>query len=183
MTTFNALAGSSHDRLTALINAANNAHLVEGVDFTFKGLASITPTSDYPNENTSILLTPTDLETFNEVIVFYTRLSIAVFSDYENDTNYVDFDSPQTQTHAVLGNINSALGLNLTTDEVENREYTTVALRYPLKITTTSLAWISSLYNFRSTTLFKSITEDGLDFITDEAGEVLQEEHYPQTLS
>lgn len=152
-------AGKSNDRLTTLINADNRliaeeageeyVDLVEGVDFTYGIMAAAVGPG---GRNTKIEIIPTDLDNFTTSTPGYTRLSIDTLSQLPEDyTDPLEILTYPFSIHDILDEINAALGLDLTPEEVVNTVINTPAMRHPLTINATSVAWIASTYNFRTT--------------------------------
>jgi hypothetical protein len=144
--------GLSRDRLTSLINSANDPDRVEGTDFTYGLPNSVVGPN---NENTTVTLTPVHGTNYRSPVnVFYNRLSIAVVGDLPyNSIEPAVIPSAPFWIRNVLPEINRALGLNLTADEIVNRLYTSIQSTYELKINgSKSLAWLSSTLEFQAIT-------------------------------
>lgn len=157
--------GLSNNRLTELINKDNNTTLVEGVDFNY-GTLSVKASSG--GRNTSIELNPADTNQFTPVTVNYTRLQIGVLDLLPKEMkDYVNLPSLPVSTHDILEEINRALGLNLTTSEVQNIEYTDNAAKLPLTILAGSLAWLPSTYYFKVRTEDMILSENGDPLLTE----------------
>lgn len=158
-------SGTSKDRLTALINQDNNTSLVENVDFTY-GIPEVF--SGNNGRNTRIKLTPLTGEK-SEAYVNYWRLSITALDQLPD--GYIEVvQIPQLPftIHSVLDAINTALGLDLTPDEVVNETHTEPKTSYPLKIRTGSFAWLPSTYYFKANMDNYILTEDGKPLETED---------------
>jgi hypothetical protein len=147
MTSSKPYLGTSQDRLTALINAANGTNLVEGVDFTF-GLPQAT--TGPRGENTKVVLTPCAGTLYKgPVTVYYNRLPITVLNDLPvGFVKPVLIDTFPFCMQNALGAIDDALGLVLLPEEVVNICYQTPQDHYPLTITDKSLAWLPGTLTF-----------------------------------
>jgi len=118
MATQRPYAGSSAERLTALINKDNNSEIREGVDFYFGVPEAYTDTE---GRNTQIVLTPIPGRPFNPVqkTVFYKRLELAALSRLpEGMVKTVRIEAVPFSIHEILGALNAALGVDLQPDEV-----------------------------------------------------------------
>lgn len=142
-------AGASDQRLTALINKDNNSALVLGVDFTF---GRPQPFSDFQGRNTKVALAPlkgkppfTDPE-----FLHYTRLALTHLDNLPAGwVQPVAVPSVPFKLRDILANINYALGLNLSADEIVDTTYDAVLAKYRLPIDEgVSLAWIDSDFSF-----------------------------------
>ena len=146
MTTPTPYAGESAQRLVNMINSDNNSALKLGVDFNFSNMS---PYSDASGRNTKITMVATD-SAQGSVTVHYWRLPLTVLNDLP--AGYIQpvlIDSLPFSLHGILDRINTALGLNLTTDEVVDQTFTAQQDTYPLQINeATSLAWLNSNYAF-----------------------------------
>jgi len=143
----NPYAGLSGKRLEALIRAKNDPNLTAGVDYTY-GLPQAY--SDSEGRNTKVTLTPVNHNRYGSPQdVFYHRLDLAVLGNLPPGyIRPVYIPNYPFSIHDVLPKINHYLGLNLTTDEVENTTYFTEQDTYRLKaVESNSLAWIGS-YQF-----------------------------------
>lgn len=142
-------AGTSGQRLTALINTDNNSALQLGVDFT---LSAPQPYSDSAGRNTRVMITALDSAYDpRPKPLHYKRLDLRVLDQLpEGWVTAVSVAGLPFSVHDILDDINAALGLDLQPEEVVNTTYTTGALQYRLVIDdTVSLAWIDSDYRFR----------------------------------
>lgn len=149
MSTTKPYSGTSKDRLVALINSDNGTNLQEGVDFVF---GPVTSHSGKNGRNTRIKIIPIDTETYSERSVDYKRLSINVINNLPPGfIERVEINTLPFTTHSILEDINEALGLDLTEDEVVDELHETSSFEYPLKIRSTSLAWLASTYMFKVT--------------------------------
>jgi hypothetical protein len=143
-------AGASDQRLADLINQDNQTALQLGVDFTF---GPPFPYTDTQGRNTQITLFPVPGKMWpGPVTVHYTRMPLTVLNDLP--PGYV---SPVTiplmpfTLYDIMDQINEALGLNLSTDEVVNVLYQNEQPFYRLPIkNSSSLAWIDSDYEFEA---------------------------------
>ncbi len=139
-------AGTSANRLTALINQTNASELVEGVDFVYSELT----VSAKPGFNTAIVLHAKKPGKGHST-AYYNRLSLDVLNDLPDDMLLpVVIPSYPTSTHRVLDRINRALGLALTEQEVIDEPYASYQELAVLKIngSTGSRAWLESEYLF-----------------------------------
>jgi hypothetical protein len=110
-------AGSSKQRLTDLINAANKSSLIEGIDFEY---GSVEELKNHPKHNTQVRLIAKK-PGVSDVKIRYTRLGIDVLAHLPPEMlGEVLIESFPFSVKQSIGRINDALGLNLTADEVEN---------------------------------------------------------------
>jgi len=141
-------AGLSDQRLTDLVNLDNTTTLRVGVDFTF---GPPQPYSDGSGRNTQVTLYPKAGSIWSKPeTIHYTRLSLQVLRELPSGwVNPVLITSAPFTLNDVLDSINTALGLNLTTDEIVNVQYDGVQPTYRLPINEeVSLGWIDSDYVF-----------------------------------
>lgn len=138
--------GTDRDRLTALINNTNETTWQEGVDFEYG--TAINP-STVDGANTSVWLR-SKLTNYRDAIIHYERLDIGVLSLLPPQfLNTVLIDKLPFEIHEILEDINSALGLTLSTDEVVNTKFHNKRGSYPLNIVDgKSYAWLPSMYEF-----------------------------------
>ncbi len=144
--------GLSRNRLTALINEVNGKGRVENVDFTY-GLprAELGPNG----ENTAVTLTPVPGTSYEgPQDIHYTRLPISVVGELPYNVIEPAFlPTVPFSIKNVLPEINRALGLDLTPDEVVDRQYNAHQSTYILTINESrSLAWVGSI-EFQATTV------------------------------
>lgn len=139
--------GTSVARLTAMINQDNNNHIAPGVDFTF-GVPAAFDGDD--GRNTKVTLTPVAGTPYaGPQDIEYWRLGIdAIGRLPEGSVDPVSVPAGAFTIHGILTTINTALGLNLTTDEVEEAAYTGGEDTYTLTVLDTSLCWFGSTYDF-----------------------------------
>lgn len=137
--------GSSLSRLTALINQVSAFHLVYGVDFT---LGDMVPVNGR-GYNTKIRIIPVD-PSYAAQDIYYTRLSIAEMGNLPTGfVKQVDLAVIPFSTQALLADINTALGLQLTSAEIYNDTYGTREEAYTLHVRgLNSLAWTTSKFDF-----------------------------------
>jgi hypothetical protein len=139
-------SGPSNTRLTALINQDNNTNRIEGVDFTYGAPSSF---SGPGGVNTKVTLTPlAGTQYYGPQDAFYHRLPISVLADLPGTLrrSIVVTALPFT-LHSILSEINAALRLNLTTQEVINQTFSDERDNYPLTIDETrSLAWAGGVF-------------------------------------
>ena len=152
MATQRPYAGSSAERLTALINKDNNSEIREGVDFYF-GVPQAY--NDTEGRNTQIVLTPIPGRPFNPVqkTVFYKRLELTALSRLpEGMVKTVRIEAVPFSIHEILGALNEALGVDLQPEEVEDQTFDTEESTYALSIAgeSASLAWLQSTFEFKA---------------------------------
>lgn len=143
-------AGSSAQRLTDLINADNDTTLQLGVDFTFGAPSAY---SDSSERNTKVTMTPMPGTPWPKAeTIHYTRLQLTVLDDLPVGwVKPVLIQNLPFTLSGLLDEINEALGLNLTPDEVVNTVYSTAQDTYRLPINNNaSLGWIDSGYTFKA---------------------------------
>jgi hypothetical protein len=135
-------AGSSKQRLTDLINAANKSSLIEGIDFEY---GSVEELKNHPKHNTQVRLIAKK-PGVSDVKIRYTRLGIDVLAHLPPEMlGEVLIESFPFSVKQSIGRINDALGLNLTADEVENYIFNEMRETYPVRIKKdASYAWLPS---------------------------------------
>ena len=158
--------GSSSDRLTKLINRANNANLVEGIDFEYGEPVAASAVGT----NTKVALYA-KREGFRNHILHYRRLDIGALALLpQSEVEAVFVESWPVNIHSELEKINESLGLDLTPEEVVDLTYYDSGQeKIPLKISDKSLAWLPGEYLFEIrravmplTMLLKITVLDGL---------------------
>lgn len=139
-------AGSSLARLCELLVTANNIDLKYGTDYVFRDMQSI-PT-ETTGENTQIVFVPLVWDgKFAEQEIKYTRLNLDALTRLPaGSIQPVKLQYFPFQMGDVINEINEALGLNLTADEVHNDAVSGTDLHYVLRINEdNSLAWLGSI--------------------------------------
>lgn len=142
--------GLSPQRLTDLINNDNNSRLRLGVDFTF-GVPG--PYSDTQGRNTAVTLSPGEGTPYPAAQdAHYTRLPLTVLDELpEGWVQPVFIDSLPFKLSLLLGQINQALGVNLTSGEIVDVTYNSLQLSYRLPINEgVSLGWVDSEFEFEA---------------------------------
>ena len=155
-------AGTSLERLIALMNSVNKTNYQIGIHFNFGKMYDVFPSDRY---NTRIKIIPVDTATYSEQYFFYRRLPISVLEKLPPGfITPVELNIFPFTIHQLLPNINLALGLDLTPDEVYDDAFTDLRSTYPLRIKpNASMAWTTSTYFFSVTQLrgrFRAL-EDG----------------------
>ncbi len=132
----------SRDRLTKLINDSNpnQQPLVEWIDFQFGKPLSTTKTGF----NTRVRLKNLNPDKASDRDVFYNRLGLDVLGELpEGFIKEVDTGTYEFSIHGAIDAINSALGLDLTIEEVVDRSFVLPQDKYPLTIGNNgSFAWL-----------------------------------------
>lgn len=139
-------AGSSLARLCELLVTANNVNFEYGTDYVFRDMQAI-PTGPL-GENTQIVFVPLVWDSqFAEQEIKYIRLDLDVLTRLPpGSIQPVKLSYFPFQMGDVINEINEALGLNLTADEVHNDVVTGTDLHYVLRINEdNSLAWLGSI--------------------------------------
>lgn len=153
MATIKPYAGNSRSRLIEMVNHDNpDKVIVLGTDFS---IGQPLPHSGNASRNTKVLLSPLPGTRWKgPQDVSYVRLNIDVLSRLpEGFISEVPYQRMPFSIHGILPKINEALGLDLTTDEVEDNTFTEVQDSYPLVIKDgVSYAWVSSAYHFKIST-------------------------------
>lgn len=142
--------GTSQQRLVDLINEDNGSNLVHGRDFTFE--EGVQDYSDPNGRNSKIKLVPVPGTSYkDDAMVFYRRLPITVLEELPPGfTKTVEIDAFPFTTHQIIDRINTALGLDLVTSEIEDIGYDNRFDTYKLTIVSGSLAWVESTFNFKA---------------------------------
>lgn len=154
-------AGTSHARLTALLNAGNNLSLQENVDFTFG-----TPTviSGPNGRNTSVVFNPVNYQIYDTQTLRYRRLNLSALAQLGSEEILpVTIQTIPFTTHGILSVINEALGLNLIASEVLDETFNTVQTTYRVRIrdNSSSLAWVASEFYYTANHQLARLMEDG----------------------
>ena len=169
MPSFAPYQGLSNTRLTNLMNTDNNLDRKEGIDFTFGVPEAITP--DAEGRNTKVTITPVEGTSYPRAQdLTYARLGLDALTRLPNgmEPGIVDIAALPFTIHFALPQINAALGLNLTTDEVVDELHEELAPTYELKIAPGSLAWLEgSTFQFRARINGQPIPLDQVITITD----------------
>lgn len=139
--------GTSNARVTAAFNETSEKSYVYGTDFTFGTPVAF---SGVGGRNTSVPVIPANggSITYHQ----YSRLDLGVLAELTGTAAIpkVQLPSGSFSIHTVLTQINTALGLNLTTAEVVNTSYSQGAGVYRLTISN-SVAWLpGSFYDFQA---------------------------------
>ena len=141
--------GLSAQRLTDCLNSDNKTSFQLGVDFTFSAPSLYTDSS---GRNTKVTMQPVDSTKYASTDIHYWRLPLTILNDLpQGNVNPVPIPQLPFSILGILDAINSALGLNLTPDEVQDQTFTTKLASYPLHINNgVSLAWIDSDFQFQA---------------------------------
>lgn len=145
MPTIAPYAGTSLQRLVALINQNASQPITTPADFTLTRMTALV-SGQY---NTRIRFKPTS-SAFVEQDLYYQRLSLSALSRLPaGEILPVVVRTMPFTIHSILPALNSALGLDLQPDEVFNSYFDTEQTHYPLQVRANqSLAWIPSSYMF-----------------------------------
>jgi hypothetical protein len=146
--TFRPYGGSSKQRLTDLINAANGKSLIEGIDFEYGPLEELTK---HPKHNTQITLISKKPGVANTKVSF-NRLGIDILAHLPPEMlGEIVIHTFPFSVRRFIHRFNDALGLDLKADEVENYIYQERRETYPLRIKRgASVAWLPSEINVRA---------------------------------
>lgn len=148
MPTVKPYSGLSTTRLTNLINKDNGTKLRLGRDFTFGPIASY---NDANGRNTRVTLTPTIGSPYlAPQEVHYWRLGLDALTRLPaGSLGRVQIQELPFSIHDLLPQINTALGLDLTADEVENTVHSVQQAKYRITIKpNASYAWLPSYFDF-----------------------------------
>lgn len=167
-------AGSSHTRLSELIRRAQNPALPESTSFSFSNLRVGSGNFDGDTVVTAVATLGSRVD--DPIDVTYRRLGINALSMLPPDVlSVVPARPPPFSIHEILPDINEALGLNLTPDEVLDQLFKESKETYPLTIKqAASYAWYASVYNFKMAPLvtdidlavvFANPVLDGLEYV------------------
>lgn len=139
--------GLSEERLVDMANSDNGTNWKLGEDLEFSSLkVRVSP----GGRNTAIEVLPLK-PTHKQQTLTYTRLPLDVMYSLTRDQlRPVKLESVPFSIHEKLDEINDALGLTLTPEEVVDTTYTEVKGIYELQIAhnTASVAWLQSKYQF-----------------------------------
>lgn len=140
--------GTSLARLSELIRVSQQPILPENVKYSFSDLMGGMDHSEGDTVVTVVASIGTRVD--DPVVVHYRRLDIGILAQLPDGFVLpVPVVEVPFTTHAILPQINEALGLELTTDEVLNETFTEQLETYPLTISgNKSFSWVDSTYNF-----------------------------------
>lgn len=145
-------AGTSKDRLSALISKSQTPVLPSAVSYVFSNMREGTSSVDGATDITVVASIGSRVDAPEDVS--YQRLDIDVLSLLPSEEiELVPALEVPFSIHDILGEINTALGINLLPEEVVNEEFTEQSEIFPLTITSESLAWVPSVYMFRMASL------------------------------
>lgn len=168
-------AGTSFDRLSALISKAQTPVLPSTVSYTFTDLREGTGPLEGATDITVVASIGSRVDPPEDVT--YQRLSIDVLSLLPpGEVVLVPAIEVPFSIHQTLDKINTALGINLLPEEVVDEEFTEQKELYPLTIDgNNSLAWLNSVYQFKMASLDIDLNEaipdpvlDGLVYLQPE---------------
>lgn len=142
--------GTSRQRLTDLINAANGTSLIEGIDFEYGTLEEL---KNHPKHNTRVQLLAKKPGVAN-ARVSYTRLGIDILAHLPPEMlGEIFIESFPFSVRKSIERINQALGLDLKPEEVENYTFFESRDSYPVRIKKgASLAWLPSEIKIKAVT-------------------------------
>lgn len=157
--------GSSVERLVKLINNDNDTNWVLGTHFEFGPVEDF---SDNKGRNTQVLMKPLPAAgRRTQSLVKYSRLDLNVLAALPAGfIKSIEVQSLPFSIHNYMDEINEALGLSLTPDEVVNTTYSQKQERYPLTIATGSMAWLDGTA-FDIRVYFPGDPKDVIEEITD----------------
>ena len=136
-------AKNSKSIIVDLINGSNGLSLRDD-DLGFGLPKIISPDPD--GRNTALELRPgPEARYYGSAWVSYKRLNLNILDDMLDGTVQIPVPELPFRIHDILPTINKALGINLSTRDVENTLYVTPDEFYEIKVNEkTSLAWIGS---------------------------------------
>lgn len=169
MSTTSPYAGSSLERLIDLMNSVNGTNYQLGIHFTYGKISDVYPADKY---NTRIKVIPVNTSVYSEQYFFYKRLPLTVLDKLPPGfVQPVVLRALPFTIHQILSDINVALGLDLTEDEVYNDSFSDIRSSYPLRIKPNgSLAWLSTPYSFSATQMlgkYRALENGGLRTLED----------------
>lgn len=146
MTRYTPYKGTSAERLIQMINLDNGKNYQLGVDVHFgPPIHHI----DQDGRNTRVTVTPAAQSNYlTPEDVYYWRLSLTVLDELPpGHVRKVVVPGFPFSTHSILDQINDALGLDLSPEEVANYTYESEQALYRLDImSNVSLAWNSGAF-------------------------------------
>lgn len=140
--------GTSHARLSQLIRSAQNPPLPGGVSFNFG--TPETGARPVPGSTKISVAAQVRARIDPQTTVYYKRLGLDVLNKLPVG-EIVPFDPIvfPTTMHAILPQINAGLGLDLSTEEVDDVLMPSIPVNgLTIKINANSLAWIAGDYFF-----------------------------------
>lgn len=141
-------AGTSFDRLAALISSAQTPPLPNTVHYVFSDMQGSSDPLDGSTEISVVASIGSRVDPAK--VVQYERLSIDVLSLLpDGEVEAVPAIEVPFSTHQILGQINAALGIDLLPEEVVDQVFTEQSELYPLTINNNSLSWLASVFQFK----------------------------------
>jgi hypothetical protein len=137
-------------QLTSIANHDSAVNWREMIDFDFGALESVTVAP--AGRNTRIFVYA-HKQGYIDQWLYYTRVSPSTINDQFTDGNIPKVLVPNQPftVYSILDQINAALNLNLTADDIENTAFEPGLTSYPITFKKTSLAWLPGTYTLQVT--------------------------------
>lgn len=137
-------------QLTSIANHDSNVSWQEMIDFDFGDIDTV---SVAPAGRNTRIYVYAHKQGYVDQWLYYTRVSPSTINDQFIDGNVPAVTVPNQPftVYSILDQINATLGLQLTSDDVENTAFEPGLLAYPITFKTTSLAWLAGTYNLKVT--------------------------------
>ncbi|BAQ02687.1 hypothetical protein AVU38_gp159 [Ralstonia phage RSL2] len=141
------------DKKTQLTSIANHDSAVnwqEMIDFDFGAMESV---SVAPAGRNTRIYVYAHKQGYVDQWLYYTRVSPSTINDQFAGGNIPTVLVPNDPftVYSILDQINAALGLNLTADDIENTAFEPGLSEYPITFKKTSLAWLPGTYTLKVT--------------------------------
>lgn len=137
-------------QLTSIANHDSAVNWKEMIDFDFGPLESV---SVAPAGRNTRVYVYAHKQGYIDQWLYYTRVSPDSINDQFTDGNIPKVLVPNQAftVYSILDQINAALGLNLTADDIENTAFEPGLTAYPITFKKTSLAWLPGTYTLQVT--------------------------------
>jgi hypothetical protein len=135
-------------QLTSIANHDNAVSWQEMIDFDF---GDIEPVSVAPAGRNTRVYVHAHRQGYVDQWLYITRVSPSTINDQFTDGNIPSVSVPNSPftVYSILDQINAALNLHLTVDDIENTAFMPGASEYPITFKTTSLAWLPGTYTLK----------------------------------
>ena len=137
-------------QLTSIANHDSNVNWQEMIDFDFGAMETV---SVAPAGRNTRVFVYAHKQGYVDQWLYYTRVSPSTINDQFTDGNIPTVLVPNEPftVYSILDEINAALGLNLTADDIVNTAFQPGLSEYPITFKTTSLGWLPGTYTLKVT--------------------------------
>ncbi|BCM95213.1 hypothetical protein [Burkholderia phage FLC6] len=135
-------------QLTSIANHDNAVSWQEMIDFDFGAIETV---SVAPAGRNTRVYVYAHKQGYVDQWLYITRVSPATINDQFTDGIIPSVTVPNEAftVYSILDQINAALNLQLTADDIENTAFQPGASEYPITFKKTSLAWLSGTYTLK----------------------------------